>query len=104
MGANPNTNYSFNPWMKFQRPGYWSFEDQRTQEALLADFSATAEEIRLIRPPVGNVPFPPRFGYEKRQPTLMDVLTIGPTTLMHDTATRQESGQPGSSGPSLAGW
>lgn len=103
---DPDANYSFNPWMRQQpRPGDnvdpGIFLDQ---EGVLAELVTPSEVARTIRPKVGNIPFPPRTGYEQRQPTILDALTISQQTLMQDTETRQESGHPGSGGPSLGAW
>jgi hypothetical protein len=109
MALNADSNYSPNPWMQdipiqAKKPAYYSYEDQTTYEALVSALSMPAEEIRAIRPRVGNVPFPPREGYEKHEPTLMDVLMVGPDTLRQDTPTKQDSGMQGTQGPTLNAW
>lgn len=87
-----------------KKPNYFNYEDQTTYEALVSALSRSAEEIRLIRPRVGNEPFPPRTGYAKQTLTIMDVLRIGEDTLRQDTPTRQDSGMQSSAGPAFNAW
>lgn len=96
-------NYSFNPWMRPDpRPGdNIDPSVMLSQDEVLAELSIPADVARTIRPPVGNNPFPPRTGYEKRQPELRDVLAVATYTAMRDMPTRQDSGMQGSSTPSL---
>lgn len=108
MTNQPDSNYSPRPWMQDlpvrAKPDYQNADDRLAFEALLADLSMTADQIRLIRPTVGNEPFPPRTGYQKTTMTIMDVLRIGSDSLISDTPTRQDSGMQGSVGPSLGAW
>lgn len=93
MMLDPDANYSFNPWMRPQpRVGDVNPNVYLTFDGLMADMVVPSEVARTIRPKVGNELFPPRFGYERRQPTIMDALTISQQTLMRDTPTRQDTG------------
>ena len=101
--------YSFNPWMRDMpiqvgQPAYFDEQDRLRYQALLADMALPAEAIRQIRPTVGNQPFPPRFGYEKRQPTIDDIVNLEFPTVARDMPTRQDSGMQGSLRPALGHW
>lgn len=112
MPRDADSNYSFNPWMQdvppieSELPGYYNQDQQLRYEALVSQLSMTADEIRTIRPPVGNQPFPPRFGYPQEQPTVMDILKMsqGQDFLLQDTPTKQDSGQPGTLTPVQSPW
>lgn len=111
MAMDASGNYSPRPWMdnppiqvRLKKPAYNSYDDEIRVADLVDNLSTPSEVIRQIRPPVGNIPFPERFGYEQSQPTIADVLSIGSFVLMKDTATRQESGLMPGTGPGLAQW
>lgn len=106
-----SSDYSFNPWMQNQppivrlkKPAYNSMDDEVRAKDLIDTLTMPTDAISQIRPRVGNPPFPPRFGYEQRQPTILDVMTIGSTSLIQDTATKQDSGMQPGSGPGLSNW
>lgn len=106
---NASSNYSFNPWMQnipiqAKKPSYFNQDDEIRYTELVDSMTTPADTIRAIRPPVGNEPFPSRQGYEQHQYTIMDVLSIGSSTLMNDTPTRQDSGMQSSSSPNLGAW
>lgn len=50
--------------------------EQQMNETLLKAVMP-AEMVRQIRPPMAADPFPPRFGYERGQPTIYDVIDTG---------------------------
>lgn len=54
--------------------------EQQMNETLLKAV-IPAEMVRQIRPPMAVDPFPPRYGYERGQPTIRDVLDTGRNTV-----------------------
>ena len=77
--------YGYRAWDR--RPG----DDVDPTVAL--DPAAVISEIEVLNPtplPAGYVPR--LMGTERTQPGIVDVLGVGPTPLMQDTPTRQDSG------------
>jgi hypothetical protein len=97
--VNADTNYSFNPWMA-----------AAPRQGDNVDPSPALGPVETIQGIMDLNPLPPpagytqRLGYENREPTIMDVLTIGPNVLMRDTPTRQESGMQGTMRPAAGTW
>lgn len=78
-------------------------DSQLESDVMLMSMQGDDEAIRLTRPPVGNVPFPPRTGYEQRALTIEDVLQVGPAAPVEDPM-RQTSGTEGSPSNSQGQW
>jgi hypothetical protein len=88
----------------YDRTKPWdSLPEQRLTATLGELAGASAEEIASIRPPLPQVPlFPPRFGYERTEPTVYDCFsqpTRYPTN--ERDFTHQQPGYSGSSVQSL---
>lgn len=65
----------------------------------------TIVSIEMQTPVPMPAGFTPRLlGVERTQPGIVDVLNVGPVTLMRDTPTRQDSGMQGTTRPSGTDW
>jgi hypothetical protein len=75
----PDTRYADavgDPIDTYDRP--WSSNEERlTAQALQAKDIPGPALQQLVRPPLPQVdPFPPRFGYEKSEPGIRDVINV----------------------------
>lgn len=93
-------NYSFNPWMRPEvRLG-----DNVDPSPVLDGMAVVAEMVATnpTPPPAG---YTPRVGYPTDEPTIEDVLAVGPASgLMRDTPTSQDSGMQGTLRPATGPW
>lgn len=92
-----DSNYSFNPWM---RPEQRLGDDVDPSPVLSPVETIYGIMLQSPMPPPAGIT--PRLGYPQGEPGVVDVLGVGPNTLMRDTPTSQDSGQPGTLRDSLA--
>lgn len=88
----------------YDRTKPWdSLPEQRLTATLGVLAGATAEQIQSLRPPLPNtVLFPPRFGFEKTEPTVEDCFRLRTRyRTAADDPTRVQPGYSGSSVQSL---
>lgn len=97
----PDANYSINPWM---RPEERLGDTDETMPPLALDAGPLLGELLAESPLPLPAAIPPRFGYPQGEPGIVEVLSVPPRAGLRDTPTRQESGQPGTQGPSLNSW
>ena len=53
-----------------------SNEERLTQQAIQANTLPGHELADIVRPPLMINPFPPRYGYDQRVPTIYDVMDV----------------------------
>lgn len=95
-----NGSYGISPWMRPEvRLG-----DDVDPSPLLDGESMVAQMVALNQPapPAGYTPR--LLGYERPELGILDVLDVGPNTLMQDTPTRQDSGMQGTLRPATGAW
>lgn len=98
---NASTNYSINPWMNPNRPG----DRVDPTEDVAYGPENTLMSLYAQSPVPPSAGRPVRYGSGERvQPGIVEVLNIGPFTLMRDTPTRQESGMQGTLRPATGAW
>lgn len=91
------------------RYGYRAW-DRRVGDGVDPSVMLTPEDLimavaTMAPPPRSADPNQPRLlGYERTQLQIQDVLGVGPTTLMQDTETRQDSGMQGTLRNSTGPW
>lgn len=98
-----DTNYSPRPWMQNTPPQSrpnTTYQDQLTAEALATSMIDSADEIRMIRPPLPITAFPPKFGYRVDALGIDDLVQLNRIYPRADFSGRQ-SGYQGTSFPSL---
>jgi hypothetical protein len=88
--------YGYRPWDR--RPG-----DGVDPSVMLTPEQVIHEAGYLTPQPPMARPGPRLTGIERTQPGIVDVLGVGPETLMQDTPTRQDSGMQGTARPALGG-
>ena len=100
MIAAADGNYSFNPWM---RPEVRLGDDVDPSPVL--DGMAVVAEMVALTPEPPSAGYTPRLGYPTGEPTIEDVLAVGPSAgLMRDTPTSQDSGMQGTLRPASSPW
>lgn len=106
MANNPDAVYGRRPWgsppVQIQRPNQ-THEQYLTGLALESVMSMTADEIRLIRPPVASTLFPPRLGYRTEALGIEDIVKVDRIFRRTDFA-QNKSGMEGTSTPALNVW
>lgn len=103
MGAD--TVYDDRPW---NQPPPWAYsrpwdsnEERLTQQALNAALIPGAELAALVRPPLPIELFPPRYGYDRAAPGLLDVLAVSRELRSSDATSGGNGGYSGASRNSL---
>lgn len=86
--------YGATPMVPFiEKSGFASNEERLVSEAL-ESLLVPVEQLRELRPPLTQIElFPPRFGYDRNQPTMMDIMQLSRAT---PDARYQRSGEAGS--------
>lgn len=106
MTDNADTVYGRRPWgsppVQIQQPNQ-THEQYLTGLALESVMSMTADQIRLIRPPVPGQLFPPRFGYRTEALGIEDIVNVDRIFQRTDFA-QNKSGMEGTSTPALHVW
>lgn len=93
---NADSNYSINPWMN---PEVRLGDNVDPSPVLVGD--ALVAEVVATSPPPPAAGYTPRLiGRPRAEPTINDVLGVGPVGQMRE----QDAGQPGTMGPSLGTW
>lgn len=106
MPNTPDSVYGRRPWgsppVQIQRPNQ-THEQYITGLALESAMGMTADQIRLIRPPMQIDPFPPRYGYRTTALGIEDVVDADRIYERRDFA-QNKSGMEGTSTPALNVW
>lgn len=106
MASTADTVYGRRPWgsppVQIQKPNQ-THEQYLTGLALESVMSMTADQIRLIRPPVPVEMFPPRLGYRTTALGIEDVVDVDRIYQRRDFA-QNKSGMEGTSTPALNVW
>jgi len=106
MTAAADTVYGRRPWgsppVQIQKPNQ-THEQYLTGLALESVMSMTADQIRLIRPPVPVQLFPPRYGYRTDALGIEDIIDADRIFQRTDFA-QNKSGMEGTSTPALNVW
>lgn len=84
----PDGRYDHKPWSPGVAPSpivpRWQYlgpfasnEERLTQQAIQANNLPGTELAEIVRPPLPQVnPFPDRFGYDQRVPTILDIMDV----------------------------
>jgi hypothetical protein len=106
MAGSADTVYGRRPWgpppTEPQRIPQ-THEQYLTGLALESAMAMTADQIRLLRPPVPVQLFPPRFGYRTEELGIEDIVNLDYLYQRTDFA-QNKSGMEGTSTPSLNVW
>lgn len=106
MAATADTVYGRRAWgsppLQIQKPNQ-THEQYLTGLALESAMSMTADQIRLIRPPVPAQLFPPRYGYRTEALGIEDIVQVDRIFQRTDFA-QNKSGMEGTSTPALNVW
>ncbi len=97
MMSTADTRYAPRAWDV--RPG-----DEVDPSVALGPEQVIAEIMAQAPMPLPAGIGPRLLGVVRTQPRIEDVLEIGPTTLMQDTPTRQDSGMQGTLRPATGAW
>lgn len=57
-------------------PGPWQTRQELLTDEALQSAISDPETIRAIRPPIAIDPFPPRVGFDRRVPSVTDIMNI----------------------------
>lgn len=81
-------------------------EERLTTEAMVRALAATPEELRVLPPPLPQIQlFRPRFGYDRDEIGIMDVINVGRGSVDPFSVFAGTSGSyTGSATPSLGWW
>ena len=105
MTNTADTVYGRRPWGSppVGAPTFQTHEQVMTGLALESVMSMTADECRMVRPPVPVQLFPPKYGYRTEALGIEDVVNVDYLYQRTDFA-QNKSGMEGTSTPALNVW